>query len=266
MASKRYYWLKLDEHFFKSNSMKILRRMSDGYRFMIMYIEIMLMAINTEGKLYVSEGVPFDMETLSLVLDMEYELVEKAISVFLKFGMLKKEEDTYVIPDFDSIVGSETADARRKREDKRKSTEIFRNNSTDTEINTEKDIEKDIDSEKETEADEKACGISTQSTPSEKNDFNFIAPEYEEVERYAFQRGEIEMANKFYNHYSAVGWMMGKTPIKDWRAAFRKWEQTEKKAAFDPPKSHNKKEDNSFDTDDFFEAALIKSYGYLPEY
>lgn len=33
---------------------------------------------------------------------------------------------------------------------------------------------------------------------------------------------EVE-AEKFFDHYTAVGWKVGRNPMKDWKAAMRKW-------------------------------------------
>ena len=127
-------------------------------------------------------------------------------------------------------------------------------------------------------------------TPSEKKGFNDsglinLIPSYEEIEAYAAERGSAVNIDKFYDHYCAVGWRIGQTPIRDWRAAFRKWEQTEK-PAFSAPRAQSSPQDKgkksskekrsaffpdepedlnvidaSFSTDDFFEAALRRSYG-----
>lgn len=271
MTSKRYYWLKLDEHFFKSNSIRILRRMPYGYRFIVMYIEMMLMAINTNGRLYISDGIAFDCETLSLVLDTEYELVEEAIDLYIKFGLMKKEGDILVIPDFDSVVGSETAEARKKRAYRQKAGD--NSGTMSSYIDKDKEIEKEKDTEEEEEGEENACGNSFLSAPTLKNDFEGKPsyPTYEEIEAYANERSSNVNIDKFYDHYSAVGWMMGKTPIKDWKAAFRKWEQTEKEDNksfgyqpgnnYSAKKEEPKKNSGSYDTDDFFEAALKRTYG-----
>ncbi len=80
-------------------------------------------------------------------------------------------------------------------------------------------------------------------------------------------RGDKVDAEKFYDHYLAVGWMMGKSPIRNWQAAFRKWEKNELSDAFNTPSLDNAQSEGggSFDTDDFFEAALRRSYKDLPK-
>lgn len=55
----------------------------------------------------------------------------------------------------------------------------------------------------------------------------FIPPSLEEVQAYCKERNKGVNAEKWYNHYSAVGWKVGRNPMKDWKAAVRTWEQGE---------------------------------------
>lgn len=38
-----------------------------------------------------------------------------------------------------------------------------------------------------------------------------------------------EFADKFWHYYESKGWVVGKTPMKDWKAAIRTWEINNKK-------------------------------------
>lgn len=53
----------------------------------------------------------------------------------------------------------------------------------------------------------------------------FTIPTLEEVEEYCLERNKGVNPNKWYNHYTSNGWMVGKVKMKDWKAAVRKWEQ-----------------------------------------
>ena len=56
----------------------------------------------------------------------------------------------------------------------------------------------------------------------------FIAPTLEEVTAFCMERGSIVDPQEFIDFYAAKGWMVGKTPMKDWKAACRnaeKWER-----------------------------------------
>lgn len=53
----------------------------------------------------------------------------------------------------------------------------------------------------------------------------FVPPTVEEVRAYCEERNNGIDAEEFVNHYETSRWMRGKTPIQDWRACVRTWEQ-----------------------------------------
>lgn len=55
----------------------------------------------------------------------------------------------------------------------------------------------------------------------------FVKPTVNEVAEYCRQRGNSVDANKFVDYYEAKGWVVGRTPMKDWKAAVRNWERRE---------------------------------------
>lgn len=55
----------------------------------------------------------------------------------------------------------------------------------------------------------------------------FRPPTVEEISEYCQSRGNGISAERFYDHYSANGWKVGKTQMKDWKAAVRNWEKNE---------------------------------------
>lgn len=70
-----------------------------------------------------------------------------------------------------------------------------------------------------------------------KTQAKFIPPTLEEVIAYCKERGKGVNAERWFNHYVTVGWMVGKNKMKDWRAAVRKWEDSE----YDKPKQSAQK-------------------------
>lgn len=52
----------------------------------------------------------------------------------------------------------------------------------------------------------------------------FVPPSAEEVAAYCAERGHGVDARRFVDFYASKGWMVGKSPMKDWRAAVRGWE------------------------------------------
>lgn len=53
-------------------------------------------------------------------------------------------------------------------------------------------------------------------------------PSLDEVGEYCDQRRNGINAAHFLDYYDACGWMVGRKPMKDWRAAVRTWENRRK--------------------------------------
>lgn len=55
----------------------------------------------------------------------------------------------------------------------------------------------------------------------------FRPPTLEEIQAYCDERENGISAEHFYDYYSSNGWQVGRTKMKDWKAAVRTWERTE---------------------------------------
>lgn len=66
--------------------------------------------------------------------------------------------------------------------------------------------------------------IKKESKPK-KDSQKFIPPSIEEVSAYCIERGNKVNPQRFIDHYTSNGWMVGKNKMKDWQAAVRTWER-----------------------------------------
>lgn len=62
----------------------------------------------------------------------------------------------------------------------------------------------------------------------EENPGDFLPPSQKEVEDYCRERKNNIDPRRFVDYYTGNGWMMGKSRMKDWKAAVRSWETMEK--------------------------------------
>ena len=56
----------------------------------------------------------------------------------------------------------------------------------------------------------------------------FQKPSIDEIRQYCISRNNSVDPEQFFNFYESKGWIIGKSPMKDWRAAVRTWEKREK--------------------------------------
>lgn len=75
-----------------------------------------------------------------------------------------------------------------------------------------------------------ACNSTSNREGKEKTASRFIPPTLEEVQSYCQERKNTVDPGRFIDYYASKGWYIGKNKMKDWRAAVRNWERTEKNA------------------------------------
>lgn len=83
------------------------------------------------------------------------------------------------------------------------------------------------------------------------NQKRFVPPAVEQVREYCLERGNGVDPQRFVDHYTSNGWMVGKNKMKDWKAAVRTWERNVKES----PKPQTQKSSNPF-------LDLLKEGGY----
>lgn len=135
----------------------------------------------------------------------------------LKCGwMQQSERDGFVFPNFDRHNG-ETAKARalntlRKQKQRMREAETCRA-ARGTKARPEKRREDKIIKE----------------NIQKKKPRRFVSPTVEEVVAYARSIAFNFDGESFVDYYTAKGWLVGKSPMKDWRAAVRTWKKNAKK-------------------------------------
>ncbi len=164
--NKRFYWLKLHEDFFHSKRIKKLRSIAGGDTYLIIYLKMQLLAINSEGVLFY-DGIESDFATeIALDLDEEVDDVRVTLDYLIRTGLCTTEDGTsYRFPYVLYNTGSETASTLRSRESRERSKLLQCNNlatltqrlcnnvqqscNGEIDIDTDTDIDTDIDTERE---------------------------------------------------------------------------------------------------------------------
>ena len=67
--------------------------------------------------------------------------------------------------------------------------------------------------------------IKSELTQTKKTKKRFEKPSVEEVRAYCLERNNGIDPQSFIDHYDSNGWMVGRTPMRDWKAAVRTWER-----------------------------------------
>ena len=168
MQAKRYYWLKLHEHFFDRAVIRYLRKLPEGDTIVLIYLELLCISLGTGGYVY-TDGLYKSMEEdIALMLGEEVMKVRLALTALEAAKLISRgsEEADYYMQEYPDMVGSEADSTRRSRalRERRKrenvalqqkcNTDATHGNGCATKCNTEKekDKETDIESDKEEES------------------------------------------------------------------------------------------------------------------
>lgn len=219
--TKRFYWLKLKEDFFRQKEIKKLRKLAGGDTFTIIYLKMLLRSLKDGGRLYY-EGIEEDFPAeLALDIDEDEDNVKVTVAFLLSSGILLQNEDEYELLTAQEMTASEsgsTARVRRMRERKaiagngkalQCNAAALQSNTDVTPCNV--DIEIEIDKR---DRDRERPAKRTRFTP----------PTESELTAYAAEKGYTRFnADRFLAYYESNGWKVGRNPMKDWKAAVRGW-------------------------------------------
>ena len=150
---KVYFWLKLDQNFFKNLAIKQALRMPGGKDMIIVYQMLMLESLATDGVIYYEGMLPTLEKELAVRLDVKEEDIQMTLAYFKNVGLVQVDDSNNAeMLQVPALIEQETDWARYKRE-QRKTLKLDNvqhvSNGCPTELELEKDIEikKDIELE-----------------------------------------------------------------------------------------------------------------------
>lgn len=156
--TKRFWWLKISEDFFNAKEIKFLRKVAGGDTFALIYQRMMILSLNTEGKLYFENIGNTFAEEIAVELDEEVKNVEMTLNYLKGKGLIDfgESDSTLEFKQVPSLIGSETNWARYKsqaREKELKELENIQSMSNYKEQEQEQDKELDSEEDKEQKSD-----------------------------------------------------------------------------------------------------------------
>lgn len=155
----------------------------------------------------------------------------------------KKTTNKYTVI---SILNYEKYQAYSKQDNKRTTNEQQTNNKRTT---TTKEYKEYIKNDKK--------GVRKGKAPTDTPD-EFVAPSLDEIKAYCLERKNKVSAEKFFNYYQANGWMVGNSPMDDWKAAVRYWEVDDNKKGEPKKTSFSNFEEGKSDYSDIEQKSLEK--------
>lgn len=165
-------------------------------------------------------------------IDIKKNLINQPVQnlnpiIIPKEKEIKTETGQQVLPVFAATNKKQTESGQQKekscaKKEKAVELDLFFENTTENQ--TENSLHKFVTSSVSSRTESK----------DEKPSLEMI------LEYFSFKESSQIEANKFFNYYSSIGWLIGgKTKMKDWKAAARNWMLNTAKFAANAPKSGN---------------------------
>ena len=117
--NRRYYYLKLKEYFFNSETMMILESMQDGLLYSNLLLKMYLMSLKSGGILLLGDHFPHTPQTIATCTRHQIGTVERALKIFLQLGLIEILTDgAYYMTDIQLLIGQSSTEGERKKRER----------------------------------------------------------------------------------------------------------------------------------------------------
>ena len=117
--SKKFYWLKIQEHFFDSDEMIYFDSIENGEKYIVIWMKILLKCLKDKdngeyGFLRFNDKLPYNDELLAKVLRCDLDSLRVAMKYFQDLNMVQILDDkTIYIESVQKMIGKESDSAQR---------------------------------------------------------------------------------------------------------------------------------------------------------
>lgn len=224
--------MKITTDMFDNRKIKHLRRLPDGNNIVLIWVMLLTMAgrCNAGGMIFLTENIPYSPKMLADELDFEENTVTLALNALERFNMIATDGDIFSIAGWEEYQNVEGLDKIREQNRLRKQQQRERQRlmSRDSHATVTQGHATEEDKEEETDKKEEnnIMGVPAEQ-PVKKRSKAFVPPTVDDVREYCSERGNNVNPEVFVDFYESKGWLIGKSKMKDWKAAVRTWERSE---------------------------------------
>ena len=114
--NKKYYYLKLKENFFESDSMVLLESIKEGYLYSNILMKLYLRSLKDNGRLMLNGTIPYNSQMLASVTRHQVGTLEKALDIFKELGLIEiLDSGAIYMMDIQNFIGKSSTEADRQR-------------------------------------------------------------------------------------------------------------------------------------------------------
>ena len=114
--NRKYYYLKLKENFFDSDSIVLLEDMKDGILYSNILLKLYLKSLKNGGKLQLDENIPYTAQMIATITRQQVGTVERALKIFMKLGLVEPlPSGALYMSNIELLIGQSSTEGERKR-------------------------------------------------------------------------------------------------------------------------------------------------------
>ena len=126
--AKRYYWMKIDEEFFRQIEIKGLRKLENGDSCVIAYQKMLAYSLRYNARIYFDNLVDTFEEEIALTIDEDVEVIKTTLSFLERVGLVDRiNEEELIFNQICELTGEESDNMQRVRRRRAKKKEEAKN-------------------------------------------------------------------------------------------------------------------------------------------
>lgn len=114
-------WIKIEIEMFSNRKIKQIRKMPEGNNIVLIWVMLLTMAgrCNSNGIIFLTENIPYTTKMLADELDFEESIIQLALTVLEKFGMITRGSELLSIPGWEEHQSADELEKIRDQNRKR---------------------------------------------------------------------------------------------------------------------------------------------------
>lgn len=224
-------WIKIVTDIFDDEKILLIESMPDADSVIVIWFKLLCLAgrQNNSGVFLMNGHIPYTDEMFATIFRRPLNTVRMALKVFETYGMIEVINDTVTIPNWGKhqnldALEAKTAYMRNYMREYREKQRMLSDGKPNGKANSSANSKANVSEADKIRIDKNRLDKNREDKEGKRK--RFEAPTLEDVHAYATEKGWTSAefsAERFVDYYASKGWLVGKTPMKDWKAAARGW-------------------------------------------
>ena len=113
--NKKYYYMRLNENYFDSETQVLLESMPDGYLYSNILLKLYLKSLKNDGRLMFNDKIPYSPQMIATITRHQVGTVEKALEIFKELNIIYLiDTGAIYMLDIQNFIGKSNTEADRK--------------------------------------------------------------------------------------------------------------------------------------------------------